>query len=358
MAAPGVGLLAAAPSVELGGPMAIAVFIAAAVTIFIVGPKLAKIAEKLAIITGLGQALSGAVLLGLSTSLGGTVVSVTAAARGDAELAVSNALGGIAAQTAFLAIADGFLPKTNLEHAAASTANLFQVGLVIALLALIMTAFTGPEVAVLGLHPVSYLLPVAWLAGTILARRAQDDPAWLFKRTAETHVPEDDGDSAKQAIETPAWKLWALFAVFASLTIASGIGLSLAAPTVGELTGLSTSAVGALFTAVVTSLPELVTTVAAVRSGALVLAVGDIVGGNAFDTLFIALSDAVYRDGSILHAASGREQFLTALGILVSGVLLMGLVGRERRGPGKIGTESVLILILYAVGMGVLVWMG
>jgi len=36
----------------------------------------------------------------------------------------------------------------------------------------------------------------------------------------------------------------------------------------------------------------------------------------------------------------------------------MGLVGRERRGPGRIGTESVAILILYATGMAVLVLMG
>jgi cation:H+ antiporter len=42
-----------------------------------------------------------------------------------------------------------------------------------------------------------------------------------------------------------------------------------------------------LITSTCTSIPELVTAVAAVRQGSLTLAVGGIVGGNAFDTLFM-----------------------------------------------------------------------
>ena len=52
-----------------------------------------------------------------------------------------------------------------------------------------------------------------------------------------------------------------------------------------------------LMTAVATSLPELVTTLAAVRRGAAQLAVGGIIGGNAFDVLFLSASDVAYRDG-------------------------------------------------------------
>jgi cation:H+ antiporter len=45
--------------------------------------------------------------------------------------------------------------------------------------------------------------------------------------------------------------------------------------------------VGGLFIAVSTSLPELVIAVTAVRIKSLNLVVGDIIGGNAFDTLFV-----------------------------------------------------------------------
>lgn len=51
---------------------------------------------------------------------------MTAAYEGYPKLAVSNTIGGIAAQTAFLAIADIDYRKANLEHAAASIANMMQ----------------------------------------------------------------------------------------------------------------------------------------------------------------------------------------------------------------------------------------
>jgi cation:H+ antiporter len=54
--------------------------------------------------------------------------------------------------------------------------------------------------------------------------------------------------------------------------------------------------VGGLFTAVSTSLPELVTSVAAVQQGALTLAVGGIIGGNSFDVMFVAFADIAYRE--------------------------------------------------------------
>ncbi|MEL6912790.1 MAG: sodium:calcium antiporter, partial [Cyanobacteria bacterium J06598_4] len=80
--------------------ISIGIFIVAAFVIAIVGIKMTKIADRLADRTGLGEAVVGALFLGGSTSLPGIVTSVTTAAGGHAELAISNALGGIAAQTA------------------------------------------------------------------------------------------------------------------------------------------------------------------------------------------------------------------------------------------------------------------
>ena len=82
--------------------------------------------DQLADWTGLGVAMVGGVLLGVATSLNGIIVWVTAALDGRASLAFSNSVGGIAALTVFLAAADMFYPKINLEHAAANSANLYQ----------------------------------------------------------------------------------------------------------------------------------------------------------------------------------------------------------------------------------------
>jgi len=117
---------------------------------------------------------------------------------------------------------------------------------------------------------------------------------------------------------------------------------------ISEKAGISESVIGALMTATVTSLPELVTTIAAIRRGALQLAVGGIIGGNTFDVLFLALSDIAYRKGSIYNAIGGRVTFWIILSMLMTAVLLLGLLRRERKGPGNIGFESAIILALYA----------
>ncbi len=78
----------------------IVAFLAATAVITGAGIRLSQVADRLADRTGLGEALMGALLLGGSTSLAGTVVSLTAAWQGEAQLAISNAIGGIAAQTA------------------------------------------------------------------------------------------------------------------------------------------------------------------------------------------------------------------------------------------------------------------
>jgi len=91
-----------------------------------------------------------------------------------------------------------------------------------------------------------------------------------------------------------------------------------------------------------------------VRQGALTLAVGGIIGGNTFDVLFIAFSDIAYRDGSIYHAISSEPRFVISLTIVLTSVLLLGLLRRERRGVGNIGFEGVLVLAFYLGGMLVL----
>jgi cation:H+ antiporter len=92
--------------------------------------------------------------------------------------------------------------------------------------------------------------------------------------------------------------------------------------------------------------------VAAVRRGALQLAVGGIIGGNAFDCLFAGAADVAYRGGSIYHAIPDQTLLWMALSLLMTGVLLLGLIRREKKGIGNIGFESATIAVLYAAGIG------
>ena len=140
------------------------------------------------------------------------------------------------------------------------------------------------------------------------------------------------------------------------VTLLSGSLVALSAGHIVTQTDIPEAVVGALFMAVATSLPELVTCVASVRRGALTLAVGDIVGGNFFDVLFVAVADIVYLKGSIYHAQGigRREIFITALTISLNVILLAGLINRQKSGPANIGFESILMLAFYLAGFATL----
>ena len=324
------------------------IFLITAAVIGIFGVKMTHIARKLAADTGMGEALMGAVFIGASTSLSGIIASITAASNGHAEMAVSNALGGIAAQTFFLALADMFYRRANLEHAAASAENLMMSAFLLTLLSINLVAFSLPDMHIYSVHPASFVLIISYFFGVRILARTHKMPMWLPRRTRETRIEHEQDKRRKPRFNK---ELWLYFIVYAAIVGSAGWILSIAGIAIALKTGLSEGLVGGVFTAVSTSLPELVIAITAVRLKSLTLAVGDIIGGNAFDTLFIAVSDIAYREGPIFASVSKIEQFWLAITILMTGVILMGLLHRERHGIANIGWESFLVFLVYIASL-------
>jgi len=312
--------------------------------------RLTQTAETVSRVTGLGDLRTGALLIGLITSLSGLVTSVSAAASGYASLAVSNALGGIAAQTMFLAVADLVYRKANLEHVAASESNILQAVVLLVLLSIPVLALGLPGLNVAGIHPVSLLLIGAYLFGLRLVEKGQKEPMWIPRRTGEARISEGPDPEP----EGPARGLWPRFAAQAAVVAVAGWVLARAAAQLTQNAGIGESIAGGVLTAVTTSLPELVVAVTAVRRGALALALGDILGGNAFDVLFLAASDIAYRDGSVYAHLGPKDIFWLGLSLIMVGMLVLGLLRRERYGVANIGFESSAVLLLYFGGVAVL----
>lgn len=236
------------------------------------------------------------------------------------------------------------------EHAAASAANLSQGTLLITLLALPLLAIATPQVTFFSIHPASVVIILAYIFGLRLISSAKETPMWSPRRTKETRLDKEETESDRSGVTG----LWMRFGFYALTIAVAGYAVAESGVAIAEQTGISESVVGGLLTAVSTSLPELVTSIAAVKQGALTLAVGGIIGGNSFDVLFMAFTDFAYREGSIYHALTESQSFIIALTILMTGILLMGLLRREKHGIGNIGFESFLILILYLGGFSLL----
>ncbi len=328
---------------------AIIVFCGAALVIVSAGAQLARLADELADRTGLGEALFGVLLLAGVTSLPDFAATLSAAMDARPDLAMSNVMGSMAVNLAFLGIADIVYRKANLEHAAASPVNLVLAGLLIVLLTLPLLAIATPTIVDLPVHPVTPLIVVAYLFGLKLVHHTQETPMWFPRQTHQT-VPDHPARQHRGSMAT----VWFRFVFLALATGGAGWFLMEAGKGIADHTGLSDTLVGGFFTAFATSSPELVTTVAAIRYGALTLAVSNIFGTNCFNMLVVAAADAGYAHDSIYHAMDPVQMIWGLVSILMTAILLLGMVRRETYGIGRIGFESALILVVYLVALSIM----
>ena len=114
--------------------------------------------------------------------------------------------------------------------------------------------------------------------------------------------------------------------------------------------GLSGVLFGATVLAAATSLPELSTGLTSVRSGDYKLAISDIFGGNAFlPVLFLVAT--LLSGKAVLPQAQASDIYLTALGALLTVVYVAGLLFRPQRRVLRMGVDSLVVLVLYVVGI-------
>lgn len=331
-------------------PLSIGVFVGGALLTVVLGVRLSRVGDELADRTGLGEAIFGSVFFGGIISLSGIVMTATAAADGHASLAYSNAVGGVAAQVVALAVADIAYRKANLEHAAASMPNATFAVVLSVLLCIALMATFAPPITVFGIGLATPCLLGAYLYGIRQVKRVHGMPQWYPRKTEETVE-----DQPNQGSDHSTRRLWLEFVGAGLIVSAGGWAIAKAAASFVEHLGLNASFVGAIMMGVVNAIPETVTAIAAVRAGAVTLAVGGVLGGNAFDVLNLAVGDVAYRDGSLFHAAQPNDLFVTIASLTMTLIVLGGLLRREKHGPLGVGFEGIAVLAVYGLVVAVTV---
>ena len=161
--------------------------------------------------------------------------------------------------------------------------------------------------------------------------------------------------------DVPVRVVYFKFALAAIAVISAGIWLSFIGREIVKTTGWDASFVGSLFLAITTSMPELVVTVAAVRLGAIDMAVADILGSNMFNIAIIALVDLFYTQGPILSSVSSTHLITAVVVIVMSLLVIVGLRFRQKRktfiiiswyGPLLIGLYIFSAYALFTSGIG------
>jgi len=329
---------------------AVALFVAATAIVLAVGPRMARVADRLGEVTGLGGGLFGLVFLALATDLPEVALTPAAVLGGHPKLAVGGLLGSAAAQLAMIAAVDIAFRRGKLYANVPLRSSLGQCAVMLAVLAVPLVAASGTP-AIGWISVATLTLPAAYL-GLLLAIRGLSQ-AGDGDSTGPSKV-DDVADGPAEPRHSMGW-LWLRFGTYAVLLAGAGIALEAATETLGPAIGLEETAAGALLAGVATSLPELVTAVAAARAGALELAVGDIVGSSALDVTLLSWADIFYRDGSVFELLGAPEFTLLGVALALTTLLVVGLARREPVGSPNVGVETYLMLGVYVAGALVLI---
>lgn len=133
--------------------------------------------------------------------------------------------------------------------------------------------------------------------------------------------------------------------------LVAGWALAQTGDALAEQTNLGASFVGVALVAGSTSLPELSTTLGAVRRGNHEMAVSNILGTNCLEVALFFLADVVYREGPILAGTDRSAFFAAALGMAVTCTYLLALLERRDRTILGMGIGSFAVLLIYFTGL-------
>jgi len=319
-------------------------FLLSLVIILVAGTKLARYGDALAEKTRLGHIWIGLLLLAFITSVPELATGISAVALVKIpDLAIGTIMGSCIFNILIVALLDvvyrqaPILSKVSPNH-------LMSVGMGILLVALAaVSIFFGEQISglVLGWIGIpSILAIVLYLVGV----------RWTLRSAQEGHVASSPVDNTRYSHITMR-EVWLKFILAGLAVIGSGIWLAFIGEEIAATTGLGNSFVGTLFLAISTSMPELALTIAAVRLGAIDMAVADVLGANMINIAKIFLIDIFYTDGSILSSVSKAHITSAVVAIVMSLVVLIALRFRQKRKTFRVVSwYAVLLVGIYLYG--------
>ena len=205
------------------------------------------------------------------------------------------------------------------------------------------------------LAPGDLLIVALWLVGLWLVNKARTELPW---QKQDNDKQDNDADEArsqesssqKKAEQWSTTRVVLVFAIAAVATLLAGVVLEESGNVIADHIGLSGVLFGSTVLAAATALPEIVTGLASVKLGDYDLAFSDIFGGNAFlPVLFLV---ATFLSGqSVLPQAKNTDIYLASLGGLLTAVYLCGLLFRPKKQIFNLGIDSIVVLVLYIVGI-------
>lgn len=276
----------------------------------------AAIADKL----GIPQLVIGLTIVAMGTSLPEAAVSISAATKGSAAITIGNVLGSNIMNVLVILGLTSVLCAIPVQKSTVVYEIPFTilVTVVLAGLGLMDNRIARWEGGVLWGLMIVYLL-------------------YLLKMAKSGKSQEEEENEGKPK---PAWLLLLMIVVGAAMIVFGSDVTVDAATALATMFGMEERFIGLTIVAFGTSLPELVTSVTAALKKKPDIAVGNIVGSNIFNILFVVGTTAL-----ITPVTYAESFLLDSIIAIVTMVLLFLCVARKHR-LGRIG--GLIMLIGYA----------
>ncbi len=265
-------------------------------------------ASKVADRFGIPQLVIGLTIVAMGTSLPEAAVSISAAFKGSADITIGNVLGSNIMNVLVILGLTAVIRAIPVQRSTVCYEIPFTI-LVTGLLAvqgLCDNSVSRAEGVVLWGGMVIYLLYLLWSA----------------KHGGDTE------ETAKAGKDESVWKMLLMIAAGAVLIVWGSDVTVDAATALAKIFGMSERLIGLTIVAFGTSLPELVTSVTAALKGKADIAVGNIVGSNIFNILFVVGTTALITP--VAYSSGFFADSLAAVGAML--LLLVFVLPKRRLG--------------------------
>jgi cation:H+ antiporter len=313
---------------------------ASAAVILVAGYQLSHYGDVIARHTGLGGNWIGLVLMATVTSLPELATGVSSVTLANApDVAVGNVLGACVVNLAALAILD-FAHRKSSIYLIVSEAHTLAAGYGILMLGIVAIGLLIGGV-VPGMN--AWLWIFTWSLPVVYGVAIRT--VFVFETNARKSAAEPTVEIEPNVTLRQASVRYTIAAVF---VIGAGLGLPFIATGLADAMGWSTTFVGTLLIAITTTLPELTVTLAALRIGAIDMAVGNLLGSNLFNIIILFIDDVLYRPGPLFASVSPAHAVTALSAVVMLGALTVALIARPRsRFIKTFGLTSVFLILIY-----------
>ncbi|MDO9085487.1 MAG: hypothetical protein Q7U53_04680 [Anaerolineaceae bacterium] len=313
-------------------------FILSSALIVLAAVKLAEYGDVIAIRTNLGRAFIGVILMAAATSLPEFLTAINSIRLDIPDLSGGNIFGAnmynmlLLAFVSLLGWRERALRKVRRRHGLTAGGSVFMI--------LLATFFIYANIDIkigwVGID--SIIIIITYFVLVYLLRVSTGAPG-------EAMAEEPDDSTPK------LWKGLLGFSIASAVLVAVMPWMVRVADDIAELSGLSEGFIGVALMAFVTTMPELVATITAVRMRVYDLAIGNLFGSNMFNIFALGLVDILFTKGRFLNTISPEFILVGFIGMIMTLIALIGNQARLKRRLIFVELDATALVVTFILGM-------